>query len=506
MIKKGAVVVGVLCYILASLYIALSIGIFNLPDSFFFYNIGNFLLFKKYYSIFPFNSYYPNTVNAPLYGIVIRLISSNVHIAMTVISFTQLVLVGVSAYFIYTSANFIKRGLGVFAAAVFFLLPFLFTYATAMMSEVFTIFLVSLYQYVALGLLTKRIRVAPSVLVLFACLLTLTKFVFLYFIPVSVVLTLYVEYRMRKTKHFRHLFVRQLPGILGIVCVFLWAGFVHSYYGRWGLTVTTGRALFQGVVSKSGLFPSPDSSAYKTFQYWTGLATIPKIGADRVEGYFQPAFARGKITEPQMDDVFRNFALTAIQQHAASFMTGTFRGIYGIFTSSPYHACLLMDLGEPDAQCSDQTTRGCRIPWFCSVHGCPDSGQSAMCQPTIKNTFMNTLWANLISFYEEYYPYVMVGVFGLLCFGAIVGIVRRSIPMFIVVFHGALLLGIQGMFSDVEGRYTMIVYPFISILLAYGIWAIVDFIVRAIQAVSRVRVKSVNCRTASSDNIWYDHY
>ncbi len=474
MVRKFAIVFGIIGFILGSLYVALTLGLFDLPDSLYFYNLGNFLLFKRYYSIFPFNSYYPSTTNAPFYGIVARLLGSDIHLAMTLISFSQLLLVGISAYLIYESANYIKRGLGWLAAGMFLLLPFLLTYAVVMMSEVFTIFLVSVYLYLALGLIAKRVRVPPSVLILVACLLTLTKFVFLYFIPVSIILTLYFEFQMRKKEKFHFVLFRQLPGVIGIVFVCMWAGFVHSYYGRWGMTVTTGRELFHGIVWKSGLQPSADSPAMKTFQHWTGLSTIPRIMGYEMEGYFRTPFDEKKITEPKIDDVFRDFAITAAKQHPASFFFDIFRGIYGNFTSPPYHVCLLSDLGVPDAACAQRNAPACRIPWFCSLQGCSDTEQGAMCQPAIHNTTMTSLWASLISLYEGYYPFVMIGVFILMCFGGIVGLVKRSFPLILIAFHCGLLLGLQGIISAVEGRYTMIAYPFIAILVAYGIRTIMD--------------------------------
>jgi hypothetical protein len=240
------------------------------------------------------------------------------------------------------------------------------------------------------------------------------------------------------------------------------------------MTVTTGRELFQGVVSKAGVFPSSDSPAYKTFQYWTGLEVVPRNGSDAIQKYFRPAFNEKKISEIEIDDMFRNFALAAMKQHLSYLFIDAFRGAYGLFTSHPYLECLRAGLGFSDSTCPDNPVLACRFQWFCTVGGCSDAQVGAMCQPVVKNAFMTSVWANLMSLYEGYYPSVMIGVLLLTVVGGITGFVRRSVSLMVVAFHFALLMGIQGMFSAVEGRYTMIVYPFIAILATYGARTIID--------------------------------
>jgi hypothetical protein len=176
-----------------------------------------------------------------------------------------------------------------------------------------------------------------------------------------------------------------------------------------------------------------------------------------------------------MDDVFRDFALAAANAHPVRFVLDIFRGIYGNFVAPPYHECLLTDLGAPEAKCWLGTKRECRIPWFCQTRGCNEKEQRAMCQPIVKNPPMISLWATLIYLYEGYYPYIMVGLFILMCFGGIIGFVHRSMPITAVAFFCLLLLGLQGAVSASEGRYTMIAYPFVAVLVSYGIRTIREF-------------------------------
>lgn len=470
--KKWKIAVLILGYILFSLYLSLSIGLFELPDGFLYFNIANFLLYGHYYSIAPFNNAIPDVSHPPIYGIFLILTSLRPQIGMIVTSFVQLLMVGLSGVFVYLTTKQLQKKIAVWALIIFFVTPFTIIYATTNMAEVFTIFLVALYMYAVTAVFTKKFSLPATSLVLLTCFMTLTKYVFLYFVPFSLLLALFVEFHDRKT-HIGVRLLRWIPSLIGFLAVFWWMSFVHSYYGRWNTNVMSGRQLYAGAIYNAKINLNKESTAYQKFLDFSGLVEIPNIPVVDVQQSFRYAFNQNLITEVAMDDIFHDLAIDAIKREPLTFFLSTLSGIVSNVTAPPYHGCLIQSLGFPDPTCPSSVDMNCRIPWFCSVLGCSEADWGSMCKPVIQNRVQNNLWITLIRLNELSYPSGMIVLLIFSLIGGIALILRWKTIGIVLVLHWLFLLGIHGMLARGEGRYTMITYPFMALFAAFGLQSVI---------------------------------
>jgi hypothetical protein len=147
-----------------------------------------------------------------------------------------------------------------------------------------------------------------------------------------------------------------------------------------------------------------------------------------------------------------------------SFALGGFEGILGNYATPPYSVGLLTELGYADPDCPSCVRRPCRFPW-----------NSVLCQPEDDRAVVRNIWITLILLGNAYFPWISWLLLGMAGLGSIIGVVKRSLPIFLIFGHFFVLNYLHGLATVGGGRYPMVSYPFEAILIAYFfVWLLRD--------------------------------
>lgn len=467
--KKIHFIIIAIIYSTISFYLSLYIGIFNQKDSFHYVNIGRFILYGNWFSLFPWNQGIPTTIYGPIYPAFTAFI---LHLPQPwssfLIPFIQLLLVGISACCIYIlTKKYISKKLAPLSALLFFILPFNIFYAFFIMSETLSMFLLIVYITVLAFMFKSKIAIPYATIILLACVMALTKTIFQYLIPVSVVLFFYFQWKKphKSVPFFINYLVNVCCIIVSIVLLFYWLNFNHHYYGVWRLTNTVGRHLYMGVVSRAKLLPDSDKPIYKEFRDKVSQEADLTQYSMTVEQIFQTEFQIGTMNEIDIDQKMGSFATEAIKDNFPQFALFAVSNFVSLPLSPAEDHGVLTQLGQIDPTCLDNCpvapVNNCRIPW-----------DQNLCTTVQSHPLLNSIMISFIQLNRSLQPWMGIILYPLAIIGAVYGIMKKNILGWISILSFFFFLGITSPIANAEGRYVLILYGPYTLLIMFGIEAL----------------------------------
>lgn len=432
---------------LFSWFVATRVGLFELPDGFFYFALGDFLLYNRLFPIAPFNVETPQTLYGPVYSLLLAfLINQPFPWGATGIPFIQLSLTIASGAFVFVcSMILIGRRWAYLSLVMFLTLPFLFIYATVLMAESVTLFLATLWITCFILLLKTYTSLPPSLLIIIGSLLALTKNAFLPIFFISAIAWIFFLWKKRHGVTLVRGFLEQLPVLLGVVFVALWMRFNVIHHNTYALTNYTGRHLYNNVVHQGKIIPNKTSDIYKTFlSYVENENNLYRIEYE-VQRFFIQPFAEKKLTEAEIDRLFLRFSVEAIRNQPIRYATHVFRVAWGNLTTPPYHETIIDRLFE------------CRIHWHPSL-----------CSPQYPNKFFLLIWKHLLTIQTTLYPVWMTIIVILGIIGTIGALLKKNRGILAISAICYFFLLIQSAAQQIEGRYVIPLFGMLAILATSG--------------------------------------
>lgn len=473
--KRTHLIIFSILYIVVSLFLSLYIGAFNQKDSFHYINIGRFILYGSWTSVFPWNQGIPTTIYGPVYPAFTAFI---LHLPQPwssfFIPFIQLLLVGFSALCVYfLTRTYISKKLAPFSAIIFFLLPFNVFYAFFIMSETLSMFLLILYITIVALMFRSKIAIPYATIILLSCVMALTKTIFQYLIPVSIILFFYFEWK--KPHRSVPLLINYLINVCCIIgsiaLLFYWLNFNHHYYGVWRLTNTVGRHLYMGVVSRAKLLPNQEKPIYKEFRKKVSTEADLTEYSMTVERIFINEFQQGAMNEIDIDKKMGSFATEAIKDNIPQFALFALSNLVTLPLSPAEDHGVLTQLGQKDPTCLEHCpvapVNNCRIPW-----------DQNLCETVQSNPVFNSIMIFFIQVNRLLQPWVGILLYPLAIIGALYGILKKNILGWIATLSFFFFLGITSPIANTEGRYVLFLYGPYTLLIVFGIEAIRKYITK----------------------------
>lgn len=421
-----------LCVLIAS-----TIGLFEAPDSIQYIYLGQYLQTGQLIPTGPFNYTYPPTLFGPVYGFIVTpLTKLPWPWGMTLIPALQLMLILFSAFLLYRIfAKFLSKRAAIVGSMLFILYPFQVVYATYLLSETLSQFLLTVYLYTLFRLNHSR-WATPDMLVFLAAILTLTRYVF-------VVLFIYslIKYKPVRSP-------TQILFVAGITLLSLWIMFNFKTYGTLQLTSHTGRHIYNNVVTLGRLLP--DSIPKGTEIFFT---RIPQTKIYRPWWDNQLYFP--DIKEMNVDRMFLTLSLSAIRSHPLLWLsTVAYAFIHTPLTSAyekaPYRSRQIHDI-------LSSCTGEIRMPWNSNLKSTP-----------IQNCSINRLWNVLLAAQNRFYPVgaaimAMLALVGWVA-AFLTGSLRRQFAVIFFLIHLT-----QSATEWIEGRFLVPLYPLYVFFIILGI-------------------------------------
>jgi len=453
----------VFAYLVFSYTSAVNVGLLKLPDSFFYYILGQYLHIGYWFPVSPFNMTVPQTLYGPVYGYLTYPLMILPHPAATiVIPFIQLIMIGLSSLCIYWIMSHTPYKKWAAATSVIFIfLPFNLLYGLLYMSEILTSFLLSIGM-VFVTLILKKHKTSwiyTPLLVFVMSLSTLTRNAYLLMFGVSVIVWMISLYIGLRQKKYVPLVLVQLPAVIGIGFIGYWLNFNHTHQGLWNLTNYTGRHIYNNVVVAGKFLPPDTHPAMKPFITRNPDKTSMFKPVWDAELIFRRDFEEGKLTETQMDRLFLQVSIAAITSHPFEYAMHIVKMAFNMPMNAPYHRDILSRLGYYDPLCPEcYRSTDCRFEWINTV-----------CQPSGSWTPIRVFWTNMINMNRMLFPFVGLLLFFFSIVGSIVSLFKG--PKILSVFALSYLLQhtLHSVSQWTEGRFLLSIYPLYAIEIIAGI-------------------------------------
>lgn len=442
--------------------ISVYIGIWEIPDSFFYYVLGKHLYTGEIFPIAPYNYTKPQTLFGPLYGLIIApLIDRPWPTAMFLIPLIQISMLFFISWLIYLMLKpDLKKPWPAIGAVLYICIPFNILYGTYMMSETLTQLLIALYLYFFRKSTIKKSLLYPSLMILIASLATLTRYVFQILIPISMLWLFIKLFTTYKSKMFSFINLKSyilhlIPAFLGLLLVVYWMWFNYKWNGKWILSTFTGRHIYDNVVTIGEFLPPDDHPTMKPFR-----ERFPDIKPrDWMIGPWwekQLAFNDGKLSEITVDKMMLDVSVAAILHQPIPYMLHVLWMMWTIPTTAPYSPPALIEnlTSCTELACPDCPEKMCRFKWNWNL-----------CVPARKNCEAQSLWAAFSQLNLLFYPLGAAVIFILSIIGAVIAIIRGK---FFLKGVALLYLGLHGLHAAtewIEGRFLIPLYPMYAILV-----------------------------------------
>ena len=430
--------------LLASLFVGIFIGIFDLGDSYIYATFGELLYFHWYIPMPPFDHDIPQTLFGPVYSLLIlpilKLPAPGGMILLPALPTMMVIISSTIVY--YLMKKTVSKSLGILAGAILILFPFTLIYATVIMSEIVAMFLVAVYIFCLYQWLTKTPWATPSLLVILSAVMVLTRYVFLPLFCISIILWIVdmKKFGLHKKKAL---------GCIGIGLIIVWLIYNYNLSGRVGLSTVMGRHLYNNVITSARLAP-PKPHPLTDF-FYTGFINRPELlFAPWWEN--QNQFNDGVRTQLEIDRMYLQVSLLTMLHHPIAYVANVFREFYLIATTMPVYKDRHVDFLATCPQVQ------CQINW-----------NTTLCYPAVFYCPVRRAFSTLINVQETQYPYPMNIFFVFAMVGIIMAIVNKKVFWRYV----ALLFVVQQLFQSatewVEGRFIIPLYPLYILLIVYGV-------------------------------------
>ncbi len=458
------ILLGSVIFILVSFFASIYIGIFEIPDAYFYYVLGHYLLTGQLLPVAPLNAEIPQTLFGPLFAVLsYPLVYVKPGIQFT-LPFLQLLMIGGSSLLIYFCLKqYLTKPMRLVSSVVFLLLPFNLLYAFVFMSEVTTMFLVALTLHIYLQI--KPDYWKRSIVLLCCALLSLTRYAFIPWVLFAGIWWLVGLWNwMPAFKSRPHKLVSILPGIVGLFIIVWWLLFNKVHYNKVMMSSFTGRHAYNNVITAGKFIPQirDNPTVQQFFKYIPPDMDITKPWWDMLP-LFANAFYTKELTEIEIDNLFLAVSIQGIKEHPLKYIQHIISMALITPNTIPYYGNVLTQLGFVEPDCLICGTKQCRFMWI------PE-----YCQPLRTNQVINTIFARTIQFNQTLYPIIT----SLLMFIAGIGIIKVFLQRNIPLISVAVLFLFQHFFQSasewVEGRFLIPLYPLYAILIVIGIqWIVI---------------------------------
>lgn len=455
---------------LAIIGISVFIGIWEIPDSFFYYVLGKHLYTGEIFPIAPFNYDKPQTLFGPVYGLLIApLIDLPWPSAMLIIPLIQTwMLVCTALLIIHMLHPFLKWPWPGVAAIIYILIPFNLLYSTFMMAETLSQLLIVLFLYFFLKSIQKNTFLYPSLIVFVAALATLTRYVFQILLPVSLlwlIIRIILTVRKKHASAFRPLSFIQLllPAAAGAGIIIYWMWFNFTWNGTWTLSTFSGRHIYDNVVTVGKFLPPDDHPSMKPF-----IERFPNLKPrDWMIGPWwekQLAFNDGKTSEIIIDTIMLNVSIAAILHQPFPYAIHVLRVMWAIPTTAPYYPPALIETLNAckESDCPDCPQKMCRFKWNWNL-----------CVPSQRDCGIQSGWAAFTSLNVNFYPVGGAILFILSLIGSLISFIKGK---FFLKGVATMYVGLHTLHAStewVEGRFLIPLYPMYAMLITIAIQHIV---------------------------------
>ncbi|OGG11951.1 hypothetical protein A2Z00_04040 [Candidatus Gottesmanbacteria bacterium RBG_13_45_10] len=461
-------VIGYIAIIFCIVIVPLTIGVFELPDSYFYLSLGRYFYTHQVVPINPYNNTKPQTLFGPVYGLIFSPIESlSKPWGVALIPTIQFVFLFLSAVMVYKSLrpSYSKKW-SLLGATLFILLPFNTLYATFMLSETLTQFFMACYLFVLSRVFQRKTSWAtPSLLVLISGIMTLTRYAYVLLLLVTI--GWWVIWSIQHLKAMRKKPVTiflHAPAIAGIGLIVIWMYFNYQINGAWLLSVFSGRHLYDNVIVQGHFLPAENDKTLKPF-----LERVPREFLFRPWWYSQLMFNDGIIPETTVDRMFAQVSYAAILHQPIPYAFHVIRMAFLMPATVPdYPQDMVTNLAACQntacLQCVDAPWRSC---WT-----------KSLCEPAIKSCQMQSLWAAWSTSNILFYPYVTTGLFLLGCFGILIAFYRGNDFLKMVAGLFVLLHLFQSATEWLVGRFLIPLYPLYAVLLIASLFTIFNVVKR----------------------------
>lgn len=463
--------------VLTCLTLAVTIGVFEIPDSFFYVTLAQYFYTGEVYPIQPFNLDKPQTLFGPVYGLlIVPLISLPWPFGMIMVPLLQLVLLFLSAGLLYLlMKKHLPHPWPLTTAIMYLILPFQIIYATFMMSETLTSTLLLVWIFILDGWIDGKKWSHPGLLVFIAAIATLTRYVFQLLFYISLIIWVWDMLHLTRllpsflarlhmlAPHRKRLPILHLPALIGIGMIAGWMYFNFRINDVWTLSIIQGRHIYNNVVTVGRFLPPDSHPVMKLF-----LERYNRLGADKEQMYTpwwtaQHVLNDGIIPEWKIDQLYRDLSIAAIQTHPIPYALHVVRMTISIATTAPYHPDGFIEKLHTCWQ--DNSTNPpvpiCRFPW-----------NKYLCKPAVQSCAVQSAYAAFATANITFYPFGSAVLYLLSGVGIIVSLIKRK-PLLIWVSG---LFAIQHLLASatewVEGRFLIPLYPLYAILIIVALQSI----------------------------------
>lgn len=457
--------------------IAAYVGVFDIPDSYFYVTLGQYFYTGETVPINPYNIDKPQLLFGPIYGILLYpLLSAPWPYGMTLIPLIQLLLILTGSICIYfLTRSYLPRPWPIVGAFVYFFFPFNLIYGTYLMSENLTqfwiiLYMISLYRY----LRGKHAVLWASMLITIGMLATLTRYVYGILFAVGILTLLYTLAKKPswiKSAITKPLMLMSLvPAAIGVGVIVAWMHFHYTVNGTWSLTTFTGRHVFNNVVTLGHFLPPREHPSMDMF-----TKVYPeKFPED--ESIFRPwwwtqlGFNDGVIKETTLDKWFLNVSIAAVLHNPVAYVGHLARVYFIEPATAPYypedivanlHACR-----EP--LCTTCVEQECRVKW-----------NSNMCRPARQSCAVLSMWGSFVAANIALYPVGATVIFLLALAGSLWAIISKHIWLRWIAGLFLFIHLIQSATEWIEGRFLVPLYPLYAVMVTIGIWRCSKILQRA---------------------------
>lgn len=419
-------------------------ALYELTDSFFYWEFAHFLETGKYFLPHPYYYTTPSTIEPPLYSLFLFLVQSFA-MADRLIHAVQIFLLFISAFLLYRVTRSRLGTNGSLAVTVLYLfIPSHIFFVSALMTEIFAVAAATGFVYLAWRACQPGHRYYAPFLALYAAGMTLLRYNFLSFYIISLGFFL-----LRGHKRLRDWFV--IAGSMAILVG--WIGINHRLNGAWGLTNVDGKHLYNRVVAGDHLTPATSNPA------WIRLQKLLPSDRTAVAPWwtFEEKIIQQLGDEQRVNDLLKKIAIAAIWHNPVRFSVNTVVNMMQVHGN-----------GIPFA---DDLEYGGR--WI-SPSACRSLGTISFCQPIIRSTLTPIVWNWLVKISVGIYQYIPQLIY-LFLLGPSLFLVwwigddfLKLCTIVYIAYIGLTSIGEYPVF-----RYLYPMYPVQVLLISGSIWPII---------------------------------
>jgi len=385
----------------------------------------------------------PSTHEPPLYSVLLYFMN---FIARSdiLIHFIHIVLLFISAILLFKILKqFLNKEIAKIISIFYLFIPSHFTYISALMTEIFSIFTVSLYLFIAYLVIKGQKKFLLKYLVIISAVMVLLKYGFIIFFFAA--LLLFIISKKKNITDF-------VAVGIGVAIICLWILVNHAINGSWGLSSSTGKHIYNRVVDFDHLLPEEKNESLKKLRIYTEGKDI-----------FQPwwilehrILTNMKGDEVDVSKLLGEVAIAAIKKNPLFYIFNTPKWFIVLHSADPTHSFYIKNI--------DLT--------------CRSLGTIHFCKPIISSEASLYLWDKMVSITDKYSRYVVKYFHFLLLFPAIIFafITKDSFMRFSGTVY--FLSTLTAVMTELPAaRYLYSYIPIMLILVSFMLKNIVDLVV-----------------------------